>query len=107
MPIATSEYIRPTSAPLAADSSRSAQSMSGLLYRQRAFGHADLARLIADLCFHQHRVLTTVDGVDDWFVALLHHIAPDLAGSGDLTIVGIEFLVQADESSQLQSCRQR
>ena len=62
---------------------------------------------IADRRFHQHRVPITIDRVDDRLVALLHDVAADLAGSRDFAVVGIEFLVQADEFPQLQSGWQR
>ena len=52
MPIATSEYISPTSAPLIAEfEQKSPVHTSGLLYRERAFDNADFARFVADLAF--------------------------------------------------------
>ena len=62
---------------------------------QFALGGAHLAGFVHHLRLHRDAGLAAVDRLDDGRVALLHHVAPQLAGARDLAVVGVELLVQA------------
>src|SRR5690242_2600403 len=86
-----------------ADSSSRSTSISGLLNREGALDDTDLAGFVADLRFHQHGLPIVVNRIDDWRVSLLDDVAADFPGPSNFAVVGVEFLVQADEPANLLS----
>src|SRR5262245_17920872 len=107
MPSATRPYIAPTSAPVSASSPRSPMSTSGhLADRERAADGAGLAALVGDAGILDHGCGTGIEGRNQRLIALLDHVAAELAGASDFAVVRIEILVQIDEAAEPQRRRQ-
>ncbi len=50
--------------------------------------------------------IAAVEGIDDDGVFLGDKAAPDFAGAGDLVVVGVEFLVEQQETAKTRRRRQ-